>query len=166
VAQRNFESTDKTSGNLSRRELLQGSAAFALLSALRPVRGSAMEGPKVFVYVGTYSTAVDGGGGNGKGIYLFEMNRSTGDLSLIKLAAEGRNASWLSLDPSGRYLYAANEVADFAGKSGAVSAYAVNRSNGNLQLLNVVSSEGAGPAHLSVDGSGKYVFVANTPAGL
>ena len=124
-----------------------------------------MEGPKVFVYVGTYSTAVDGGGSNGKGIYLFEMNRSTGELSLIKLAAEGRNASWLSLDPSGRYLYAANEVADFAGKSGAVSAYAVNRSNGNLQLLNVVSSEGAGPAHLSVDGSGKYVFVANYAGG-
>ena len=97
----NNESMYKTGGNISRRELLQGSAAFALLSALRPVRGSAMEGPngKVLVYVGTYSTAVDGGGGNGKGIYLFEMNPSSGELSLIKLAAEGHNASWLSLDP-------------------------------------------------------------------
>ena len=66
---------------------------------------------------------------------------------------------------SGRYLYAANEVTDFEGKSGAVSAYAVDRKNGKLQLLNIVSSEGAGPAHLSVDGSGKYVFVANYAGG-
>jgi 6-phosphogluconolactonase len=126
-----------------------------------------MQGPnrKVWVYAGTYSKAIDGGGSNGKGIYLFEMNPASGELTLIKLAAEGRNASWLSLDPSGRYLYAANEVGDFEGKSGAVSAYAVNRSDGNLQLLNVVSSEGAGPAHLSVDGSGKYVFVANYAGG-
>ena len=108
----NIESTDKTGGNISRRELLQGSAAFAILSALRPVRGSAMVGPsrKVLVYVGTYSAAVDGGGSNGKGIYLFEMNPASGELTLIKLAAEARNASWLSLDPSGRYLYAGNEI--------------------------------------------------------
>jgi 6-phosphogluconolactonase len=167
VCPQNIESTYKTGGNLSRRQLLQRSAAFATLSVLGPVRGSAMEGPnrKILAYVGTYSTAVDGGGGNGKGIYLFEMNPASGELSLIKLAAEGRNASWLSLDPSGRYLFAANEVADFGGKSGSVSAYAVNRSDGNLQLLNVVSSEGAGPAHLSVDASGKYVFVANYAGG-
>lgn len=163
----NNESTYKTGAGISRRELLQGSGAFALLSALRPVRGSAMVGPnrKVLVYVGTYSTAVDGGGGNGKGIYLFEMNTASGELTLIKLAAEAHNASWLSFDPSGRYLYAGNEVAEFGGKSGAVSAYAVNRSDGNLQPLNVVSSEGAGPAHLSVDATGKYVFVANYAGG-
>jgi 6-phosphogluconolactonase len=46
-----------------------------------------------------------------------------------------------------------------------VSAFAVNRTNGDLQPLNSVSSEGAGPAHLSVDGSGKYVFVANYGGG-
>jgi 6-phosphogluconolactonase len=167
VGPQNIESTDKPGDNISRRELLRGSAAFALFSGLRPVRGSAMVGPnrKVLVYVGTYSTAVDGGGGNGKGIYLFEMNSASGELTLIKLAAEGHNASWLSFDPSGRYLYAGNEVAEFGGKSGAVSAYAVNRSDGNLQPLNVVSSEGAGPAHLSVDATGKYVFVANYAGG-
>jgi 6-phosphogluconolactonase len=167
VAPRNIESTYKTRGNISRRELLRGSAAFAALSALTSVPASAMQGlnRKVLLYVGTYSKAIDGGGSNGKGIYLFEMNPASGELTLIKLAAEGRNMSWLSLDPSGRYLYAANEIDDFGGTSGSVSAYAVNRSNGNLQLLNVVSSEGAGPAHLSVDASGKYVFVANYAGG-
>jgi 6-phosphogluconolactonase len=152
-----------TSRNISRRELLRGSmAAAALASAPRLVQ--AASGQRTLAYVGTYSTPVDGGG-NGKGIYLFEMNPATGELSLIELAAEAHNAGWLSLDPSGRFLYAANEVADFEGKSGAVSAYTVDRKTGKLHLLNIVSSQGAGPAHLSVDASGKYVFVANYAGG-
>jgi len=158
----------RSNGNISRRELLKQSVAFAMLrSALTPLHASAAGGRsgKILAYVGTYSAAVDGGGSNGKGIYLFEMDITSGDLSRIKLAAEARNASWLSLDPSGRHLYAVNEVADFDGNSGSVSAFAVNRANGELQLLNVVSSEGAGPAHLSVDASGKFVFVANYAGG-
>jgi len=41
---------------------------------------------RTLAYVGTYSTPVDGSG-NGKGIYLFEMNPTSGELSLIELAA-------------------------------------------------------------------------------
>jgi 6-phosphogluconolactonase len=145
---------DRNTGRISRRELLKQSAAFAMFyGVLRPALGQSR---RTFAYVGTYT----GEGGNGKGIYLFELNRETGGLTLIKLAAATSNPSWLSLDPSGRYLYAVNEE-----KRGSVSAFAVNRANGDLQPLNTVSSEGAGPAHLSVDGSGKYVFVANYGGG-
>jgi 6-phosphogluconolactonase len=168
MAPQDIKQEFRSNGNVSRRELLKQSIAFAMFhSALRPLRASAAGGRtgKILAYVGTYSTAVDGGGSNGKGIYLFEMDIATGELSLIKLAAEARNASWLALDPSGRHLYALNEVADFDGNSGSVSAFTVDRTNGNLQPLNVVSSEGAGPAHLSVDASGKYVFVANYAGG-
>jgi 6-phosphogluconolactonase len=168
MAAQNIERKYGTGGNVSRRELLKESIALAVLySVLRPVYGSAIGGQnrRLFAYVGTYGPSVDDGGGNGKGIYLFEMNPATGELSLIKLAAAARNASWLSLDPSGRYLYAANEVADVGGGTGSVSAFAVNQVNGNLQLLNVVSSEGAAPVQLSVDAYGKYVFVANYAGG-
>lgn len=146
----------------TRRDLFKGSIALAMFSSV-PKRMQAI-GQKTLAYVGTYSTPIDGGG-NGQGIYLFEMNPTTGELTLIKLAASAANASWLSLNPSGRFLYSVNEVANFAGSTGSVSAYAVDRLNGNLQLLNVVSSEGAGPAHLSVDATGKYVFVANYAGG-
>jgi 6-phosphogluconolactonase len=146
----------------NRRELLKASIGFTILSSMpRSVRAV---GQKVLAYVGTYNSPVDGGG-NGKGIYLFDMNPATGELTLVDLAAAAPNASWLSFDPSGRFLYAGNEVAKFGGNSGSVSAYAVDRQSGSLQLLNVVSSEGAGPAHLSVDLSGKYVFVANYAGG-
>lgn len=125
-----------------------------------------MEGDngKTLAYVGTYTSAGDGGA-NGKGIYLVSMDHSTGGLTPMKLAAETHNPSWLAIDPSGHYLYAANEVADFNGKNGSVSAYRIDRASGDLELLNVVSSKGALPAHLSVDATGKYVFVANYGSG-
>jgi 6-phosphogluconolactonase (cycloisomerase 2 family) len=46
-----------------------------------------------------------------------------------------------------------------------VSAYAIDRGSGHLKLLNTVSSQGAGPAHLSVHPSGKWVLVANYYGG-
>jgi 6-phosphogluconolactonase len=162
----NSERNHELHRNISRRALLKESLAFAVLtSGFRPLLGSGSgESQRIFAYVGTYSDP-GASGGNGKGIYLFEMSPATGDLSLIKLAAEIRNPSWLSFDPSGRFLFATNDVGDFASHSGAVTAFAVNRADGNLHLLNTVSSEGEGPAHLSVDASGKYVLVANYAGG-
>ncbi|HEY5256155.1 MAG TPA: lactonase family protein [Acidobacteriaceae bacterium] len=119
---------------------------------------------KVFAYVGSDTGAIDGSA-NGKGIYLFEMDSSSGKLSLVKLAAEARNPSWLCLDSSQKYLYTVNETANFEGKSGSVSAYAVDPSSHDLRLLNQVSSQGAGPAYVSLDATGKYVFVANYGGG-
>ncbi len=133
-------------------------AAAALASAPRLVQAASAQ--RTLAYVG--STPADG---DGKGIHLFEMNPTTGELAHIELTVEARNVGWLSFHPSGRFLYAAGEEADSEGKSGAVSAYAVDRKTGKLQLLNTVSSQGAGPAHLSVDASGKYVFVANYAGG-
>jgi 6-phosphogluconolactonase len=168
MTHQNIQREDGARSNISRRELLKSSAAFAMVhTALRSTHALVPKGNnrRRLAYVGTYNSPVDGGGGNGKGVYLFEMNSVTGHLTLVKQVAETRNPSWLSIDPSGRYLYTVNEVSDYEGKSGSVSAYAVNRANGDLQLLNVVSSEGAGPAHLSVEASGKYVLVANYNGG-
>lgn len=141
----------------TRRDLLKSSVALAMYSSLPKALHAA--GQKAFAYVGTFTASIDGGG-NGKGIYLFEMNSTSGELSLVNLAAPAANATWLSFDASGRFLYAVSEV----GK-GSVSAYTVDRSNGALQLLNTVSSEGAGPTYLSLDASGKYVFVADYAGG-
>jgi 6-phosphogluconolactonase len=151
---------------ISRRIFLKESIALAVVSAgFRPLLGSgAGQNKKIFAYVGTYS-GPGASGGNGKGIYLFEMDAATGQLTLIKLAAELRNPSWLSFDPSGRFLFAASDVEGSASEGGSVTAFAVNRSDGSLQLLNAVSSEGEGPAQLSVDASGKYVLVANYAGG-
>lgn len=97
---------------------------------------------------------------------MFQMNPSTGDLTQIKVFPTNTNPSWLAFDPEGKYLFAANEISNFNGTTtGSVTGYAVNRTNGDLTAINTVSSRGAGPAHLSVDPSGKYVLVANYGGG-
>ncbi|HXL08867.1 MAG TPA: lactonase family protein, partial [Candidatus Bathyarchaeia archaeon] len=59
-----------------------------------------------------------------------------------------------------------NEISNYKRtNAGSISAYSIDRPTGRLTILNTVSSEGAGPAHLSVHPSGKYVFVANYHGG-
>ncbi len=54
----------------------------------------------------------------------------------------------------------------FGGQTtGAVSAFAIDRRPGLLKPLNEQSSEGTGPAHLTVDRDGKNVLVANYGGG-
>ena len=151
----------------SRRGFLKGAAALSIASSVPVIAQSSSDNSRntrTFAYVGCYTGAV-GDGSNGKGIYLFEMDQQTGALSPLKLAAEVASPSWLSLHPSGRYLYAANEVTNFDGANGSVSAYAVDRASGDLHFLNTVNSEGGGPAYISTDAGGKYVFVANYAGG-
>lgn len=118
----------------------------------------------ILAYVGTYSSpdGPEGSKGNGQGIYLFQMDPATGALTQRAIFPNDANPSWLALDRDGTHLYSANEISTYQGtKSGSVSAYSVNRSNGQLKLLNTVSSEGAGPAHLSIHPAGRHVLVAN-----
>lgn len=151
----------------SRRAFLGGAAAS--LAAARAFSTATHGGPAsssgpILAYVGTYSSpeGPEGSKGRGQGIYLFEMDRVSGALSQREVFPNGSNPSWLEFDPSRTHLYAANETKSFQGaNSGSVSAYSVDRANGRLTLLNTVSSQGAGPAHLSVHPSGKYVLVAN-----
>jgi 6-phosphogluconolactonase len=157
----------RISDTISRRRFLSGAAALAVTRGLAgPGFAQADDaGPdRVLAYVGTY-TGLPGPGANGKGIELFEANLRTGELSYRGLAAQSRNPSWIVIHPSRRYLYAVNEIADFQGNSGSVSAFAVESTSGALRALNVVSSAGAGPAYLSLDAAGNFAFVANYQDG-
>lgn len=148
----------------SRRRFLKCAAA---IGGARLLRADAVKGP-IFAYVGSYSSpqGAEGAKGNGSGIYLFEMNPATGELKQREVFADGSNPSWLALNPAKTHLYAANETGTFQGaRSGSVSAFAVDRASGKLAAVNEVSSEGGGPAHLSVHPSGKYVLVANYAGG-
>ena len=114
----------------------------------------------MLVYVGTYT------GAKSKGIHAFRFNPSTGALTPVGLVAETPSPSWLALHPSGRFLYAANEVNDFdADKSGSVSAFRIDRATGALALLNTQPSRGAHPCHLTVDRQGTHLLVANYTGG-
>ena len=146
----------------SRREFVAGAVATAA------AMGRAAQRSPVLAYVGTYSAPVgaEGAPGRGKGIYLFEVNPATGALTERELFPNASNPSCLALNQSGTRLYSANETQTYEGRgSGSVSAYEIERPSGRLKLMNTVASEGAGPCHLSLHQSGKWVFVANYHGG-
>ncbi len=162
---------NRNNNQISRREFFRPLVSFALAGPLVAAGRSALPqgaNRSVFAYVGTYSSpqGPEGGTGKGKGIYLFEMDTATGILTQREIFLNDSNPSWLAFDPSRAHLYSANETQDYRGtSSGSVSAYEIDRKSGHLTLLNTVSSRGAGPAHLSVHPSGRYVLVANYHGG-
>ena len=81
------------------------------------------------------------------------------------MKAEIENPSFVVTDPGHRFLYAVTEIGNDGETSGIVSSFAIDPKNGNLKLLNRVSSGGAGPCHLTVDMIGKMLFVANYDGG-
>ena len=112
------------------------------------------------VYVGTYT------GKGSDGIYAFRFDPATGNTGPVSLVAATDNPSFLAVDPKGRFLYAVNELDAFRGDpTGAVSVFAIDRKSGALTPLQQVASLGAGPAHLSLDRSGRYLMVANYNGG-
>jgi 6-phosphogluconolactonase len=115
---------------------------------------------ELLVYVGTYTS------GKSEGIYLYRLNLSSGELNRIATTTGVKDPSYLVLSPSRRYLYAVNELEEFAGKkSGAVSAFAVDQRTGELRLLNQQPSLGGSPCYVTVDPTGKFVLVANYSGG-
>jgi 6-phosphogluconolactonase len=121
---------------------------------------AAAAGSDFHVYFGTYT------GTRSKGIYACRFDAATGDLTGGRLAAEARNPSFLTVHPTGKYLYAVGEVDEAQGqRAGAVNAFRLDASTGNLTQLNQRTSGGTGPCHLSVDATGKCLLVANYGSG-
>jgi len=112
------------------------------------------------LFVGTYTQK------DSKGIYAYRFEPASNTLISLGLVAETLNPSFLAIDPTEKFLYAANELEKYKGESsGSVSAFAINRGSGKLSLLNEVSSRGTDPCYVSLDQSGKYVLVANYGSG-
>jgi 6-phosphogluconolactonase len=119
-------------------------------------------GGKYLVYVGTYTQE----GSTSKGIYAYRYDADSGQVTALGLAAETTNPSFLALHPSGRFLFAVNEVQNYNGpNSGGVSAFSIDHATGKLTFLNEVASRGADPCYITVDKTGRWVLVANYTGG-
>ncbi len=157
---------------ISRRSFLRSSSLLAgapLLSGLPAVQSTQARGP-LMAYVGTFSsplrdvlpTQVDLPPGNGRGIHLFQVDRTTGVMTSRGVYELGTSPSCLTVNVAGTCLYSANETDRVAeGNEGTVSAFTINRTDGQLRLLNTVRSGGAGPTYVSVHPSGRFLLVAN-----
>jgi 6-phosphogluconolactonase len=82
---------------------------------------------QALVYVGTYTL------GESEGIYVYRLDPSSGALRCAAKAAGVENPSFLTLHPTRRYLYAANEWEEHTDSpQGALSAFAIDPETGRL----------------------------------
>jgi 6-phosphogluconolactonase len=143
--------------------ILLGVLGVLALAAATADRGAAQAQNDPIMYVGTYTRPPS------KGIYAYRFRRETGEVTPLGeagLVAETENPSFLAVHPNQRFLYTVNEISRYEGQAaGSVSAFSIDRTTGALTLLNRVSSRGGGPCHLSIDRSGKWLFVANYGGG-
>jgi 6-phosphogluconolactonase len=131
----------------------QGGTAPAETDAGEPPAPVALS---AFVYVGGYNDQIS----------IFSMNQESGALTARGAPVVANpDPSFLAFAPDGKYLFAVNESDNVPGiGAGAVSAFRID-ATGGLSFINRVSSQGMGPAHVSVDHTGKFVFVANYNSG-
>lgn len=105
------------------------------------------------LYVGTFANE------NSKGIYLYQFNTKTGQLTNGRLATETESPNFLSYSPNKKYIYSVNRSAT-PDKPDYLAAFKVN-TNGTLSLINTQNSHGKGPCHIAVNQAGNKVVVSN-----
>ena len=141
--------------------------AFVLTSIALSLAAQTPGNGQFFLYAGTFTNR-----GTSKGIYVYRYDSANGKIEPLGLAAESPSPSFLAVHPNHRFLYAVNEISNFAapgvptgGRAGSVSSFSINAKTGRLTQLNTVSSKGGGPTHLSIDHRGKWVAAANYGGG-
>lgn len=128
------------------------------MSAVSPQNG---KGPVVFV--GTYTTPEQS---TSEGIYVYEMEPSSGSLTLKTVVKNLTNPSFLAVHPQTGYVYTVHEKGTFQGQpGGGVIALAADPKTGESRVLNTQSSGGEDPCYISLDRTGKFALVANYISG-
>jgi 6-phosphogluconolactonase len=94
------------------------------------------------------------------------MDPSSGKLNFQWEAKGIRNPSYLEIHPNKRFLYAVNELNDFAGQGGGgVTSLSIDPASGELNFLNACSSQGEDPCYISIEQTGRFALVANYSGG-
>ncbi len=109
---------------------------------------------KTLLFIGSFTEGVAS-----EGIYVYELDTESGDLSLLNTAKKMINPSFLKIAPNGKYLYSVLESQ--LPNNGKVAAFAIDSLNGKLQLLNTQDSGGRNPAHISIHPNEEYLINSN-----
>ena len=100
---------------------------------------------KYVAYVGTYTQ------GTSLGIYIYDVDVEEGTLTERKYVPIS-NSSYLCRSVNGKFLYS---IADEG-----VAVFSIDRETGDLTMINQIDIDGMRGCYVSVDKSGKYLFVA------
>jgi 6-phosphogluconolactonase len=135
------------------------------------------QGNDYFMYFGTYtgfkfvtkSKTYGVGDSHSEGIYVSRLNSATGEMAEPQLAAKVVNPAFLTVNPNHRFLYAVTEdplsVGPPLDHSSYVSAFAIDHASGMLRLLNALPTGGTSTCQISIDKTGRFIFLANFGSG-
>lgn len=104
------------------------------------------------------------GGGQGA-IHAWRLSLADGRFTPVTRNDGFDNPFFIALSPDQRFLYSIQAKNFGSAEEEQVAAYAVDKTNGALRLLNRQSSRGSASCFLEVDASGKTVLVANYTTG-
>lgn len=117
-------------------------------------------------YCGTYTTKLGHVDGRAKGIGVYELDGETGQIRHVGNSPGITNSSHMCLSKDRQHLYVSSEVIEHAGqRDGYMTVFAVDPADGMLSERQKVSSSGPGPAYVHLDGTGRFLLLANYVAG-
>lgn len=101
--------------------------------------------------------------GKCNGLSVCILDHETGKLTFHSEAAGISNPGTLAVSQDGKYIYCADEEHDFGGlgRGGGVTACVFDASSGTAKVINQSLAYGSSTCYVSLDSTGKYLFVAN-----
>ena len=117
---------------------------------------SAVDGARSPVPTATppHRTAYTVNAGNGA-IASYTLLPATGELRRNGFSAAGTAPLSITLSPSGKFAYAANDLSD------EVSVFAIDAKTGALMPIGATVGTGSTPQGVAIDPTGKFAYVAN-----
>lgn len=134
------------------------SMKFLLASLLSFIFSLTLTAQEKYMLVGTYDSP------SSEGVYVYKFNSTDGsskEVSHVKTP----NASFITISPNEKYVYAVHEDAPKSGIGGEVVAFSFNKGNGTLTYINKQPSGGDHPCHVETDKTGKWLFASNYSSG-
>lgn len=109
-----------------------------------------------FLFVGTFTT------GKSEGIYVYNFNTKTGKFEYKSVGKGIKDPSYLAISADKKFVYSAGENTP---KEATIHTLIFDEKTANLTLLNTQITNGERSCHVSIDKTGKWVFVANFRTG-
>lgn len=100
---------------------------------------------------------------NTEGIYVYELDTTTGKLSKVTSYKGILNPSFLTLSSDGKYVFACTESKTQNG--GSVSSFEFNPENKTITYINSQKSGGENPVYLAAHKNGKWLVNGNYTEG-
>ncbi|MEW4369351.1 lactonase family protein [Paenibacillus kandeliae] len=118
---------------------------------------------RLLVFAGSYAEAAD------PGVYAYEFNEQTGELTATDSFSGIQNPTFLNVDAASKRLYTLGETVSETGakgKGGEAAAFAIDEATGKLELLNRVRTIDGPPCHIQRSDDNRYLTMVSYHGGM